>query len=51
MNNTAGVVVRANSTTVQSALSNYLADNPDPDYTGIILSTVAHPLFQAHIPR
>jgi hypothetical protein len=39
MNNTAGVVVRANSTTVQSALSNYLAANANPDYTGIILST------------
>ncbi len=51
MNNTAGVVVRANSTTVQSALSNYLAANANPAYTGIILSNVARPLFQAHIPR
>jgi hypothetical protein len=51
MNNTAGVVVRANSTTVHSALSNYLAANANPAYTGIILSTVAASSLSGHVPR
>jgi hypothetical protein len=37
MYNNDGVVVRANSTTIQSAVTNYV--HTDPTYTGIILST------------
>jgi hypothetical protein len=39
--NAAGAVVRANSSSVQSALSNYLAANSNPAFSGIVLSTVS----------
>jgi hypothetical protein len=51
LHNEAGVVVRANSTSVQSALSNYLAANSNPAYSGIVLSTVSAALLTSRRRR
>jgi hypothetical protein len=45
MPNAEGVVVRASTTSVESALDNYMQANANPDFTGIILST---PVQSAH---
>jgi hypothetical protein len=37
-----GVIVRANQTSIQNAVKHYFAENPNPDYGEIILSTEAH---------